>query len=199
MAHILSSRTPSAYEPAGAGPVRRAANAFTIRRWSVRHAAVFERLYDLFSGVLLRLHWLWRGIGYHRVEKPMVPLEKAVKGFLFDCRMCGQCILSSTGMACPMNCPKGLRNGPCGGVRANGTCEVEPDMPCVWVEAWKGSQTMEQGYRIHAAQPPVDHSLRGSSAWLRATAAAADARAAARAALDRARQAASAATRGPNG
>nr|WP_245947992.1 methylenetetrahydrofolate reductase C-terminal domain-containing protein [Halomonas montanilacus] len=29
--------------------------------------------------------------------------------------MCGQCILSSTGMSCPMNCPKSLRNGPCGG------------------------------------------------------------------------------------
>ena len=50
----------------------------------------------------------------------------AVKGLLFDCRMCGQCVLSSTGMSCPMNCPKSLRNGPCGGVRADGNCEVKP-------------------------------------------------------------------------
>ena len=32
------------------------------------------------------------------------------------CRMCGQCALPVTGYACPMTCPKQLRNGPCGGV-----------------------------------------------------------------------------------
>jgi hypothetical protein len=69
---------------------------------------------------------------------PITFVEKHVKGLIFDCRMCGQCVLSSTGMSCPMNCPKQLRNGPCGGVRANGNCEVEPDMPCVWVQAWEG-------------------------------------------------------------
>ena len=57
--------------------------------------------------------------------------ERLIKGFLFDCRMCGQCVLSSTGMSCPMNCPKNLRNGPCGGVRDGGFCEVKPQMRCV--------------------------------------------------------------------
>jgi len=179
-------RPPSAYEAAGTGYVRRAAKTFTIRRWCVRNARLFERLYDAFADVLLRLDWLWRRIGYGRVEKPMLPVEKAVKGFLFDCRMCGRCILSSTGMSCPMNCPKNLRNGPCGGVRANGNCEIEPDMPCVWVEAWKGSQQMQHGFQMHAVQPPIDHSLRGTSAWLRATAEAAEARALTAAALARA-------------
>jgi len=92
-----------------------------------------------------------------------------VKSFLFDCRMCGQCALSDTGMSCPMNCPKSLRNGPCGGVRPNGNCEVEPDMPCVWVEAWEGSQTMKSSENILRVQPPVDHSLKGTSSWLRVT------------------------------
>jgi hypothetical protein len=78
-------------------------------------------------------------------------------------------VLTSTGMACPMNCPKGLRNGPCGGVRADGHCEIEPEMPCVWVEAWKGSRTMVQGDLINVVQKPVDHSLRGTSSWLRVT------------------------------
>jgi hypothetical protein len=80
--------------------------------------------------------------------------------------MCGQCILSSTGMSCPMNCPKGMRNGPCGGVRADGHCEVYPEMPCVWVEAWEGSQAMRHGERILHAQHPVDHRLKGRSSWL---------------------------------
>ena len=81
--------------------------------------------------------------------------------------------LSSTGMSCPMNCPKQLRNGPCGGVRANGNCEVEPGMPCVWVKAWEGSRNMVHGDRILNVQKPVDQSLRETSAWLRVTAQAA--------------------------
>ena len=87
--------------------------------------------------------------------------------------MCGQCVLSSTGMSCPMNCPKQLRNGPCGGVRANGNCEVEPDMPCVWVQAWSGASQMKGRDNIFNVQKPVDQSLRETSSWLRVTAAAA--------------------------
>ncbi len=69
-------------------------------------------------------------------------IEHAVKGPVWDCRMCGQCVLHSTGMTCPMTCPKTLRNGPCGGVRENGHCEVVPEMRCVWVKAEDRSRTL---------------------------------------------------------
>lgn len=59
-------------------------------------------------------------------------LEGFVKGVLFDCRVCGQCVLRHTGLVCPMRCPKGLRNGPCGGT-LGGRCEVYPERECVWV------------------------------------------------------------------
>jgi hypothetical protein len=159
----------AAYEPAGTSYVRRTRSRFTVRQWAVRHSASLETLYRVFADALLRLHPIWTAIGYRRVETVMVPVERSIKSFMFDCRMCGQCVLTSTGMACPMNCPKGLRNGPCGGVRADGNCEIEPDMPCVWVEAWKGSRTMAQGDLINVVQGPVDHSLRGTSSWLRVT------------------------------
>ena len=159
-----------AYKPSGVSDVRRQRARYSIRLWSVRNAALFERVYNLLADVLLKLHPLWNAIGYHRVERPVVIAEKAVKSFLFDCRMCGQCALSDTGMSCPMNCPKQLRNGPCGGVRANGNCEVEPDMPCVWVQAWEGSQRMQANESILKVQKPVDQSLRDTSAWLRVTA-----------------------------
>jgi hypothetical protein len=123
-----------------------------MRLWSVRHSRFLEWFYSRFADLFLLLHPVWNGIGYRRVEKPVKFVEKRVKGFMFDCRMCGHCILSSTGMSCPMNCPKQLRNGPCGGVRANGNCEVEPDMPCVWVKAWEGSQQHEEGRR-HPRRP----------------------------------------------
>ena len=60
--------------------------------------------------------------------KPLALIEKAVKGPIWGCQMCGQCVLHSTGMTCPMNCPKTLRNGPCGGVRPDGMCEVKPEI-----------------------------------------------------------------------
>ena len=164
---------PSAYVPSGVSPVSRARKAYTIRLWSVRHARALEWLYARFSGLFLALHPFWRAVGYKRAEPPVKFVEKRVKGLLFDCRMCGQCILSSTGMSCPMNCPKQLRNGPCGGVRANGNCEVEPDMPCVWVQAWRGSQQMRGSDAILKVQKPVDQSLRETSSWLRVTAKAA--------------------------
>jgi hypothetical protein len=96
-------------------------------------------------------------------------VERAIKGFMFDCQMCGLCALGSTGMSCPMNCPKTLRNGPCGGVRANGNCEVKPEMRCVWVEAWDGAQRMANGMAIGEVQAPVEHNVAGTSSWLRVT------------------------------
>jgi hypothetical protein len=174
MVELKANKTPpTAYVPAGVSPSRRARKRYTIRLWSVRHSAMLEWFYSRFANLFLMLHPLWNRIGYGRAERPVKFIEKHVKGLLFDCRMCGQCVLSSTGMSCPMNCPKQLRNGPCGGVRANGNCEVEPDMPCVWVQAWAGSRNMEKGDAILNVQKPVDQSLRETSAWLRVTAQAA--------------------------
>ena len=139
-----------------------------MRHWSVRHARGLETFYAAFERLLVVLHPLWKSIGYERLEKPMAGVEKLVKGFMFDCQMCGQCALSSTGMSCPMNCPKNLRNGPCGGVRANGNCEVKPDMKCVWVEAFEGSQRMVEGKQaIKVVQFAVDRRLQGRSSWLK--------------------------------
>ena len=66
-----------------------------------------------------------------------------------------------------MNCPKSIRNGPCGGVRLDGHCEVKPEMRCVWVEAWRGSQQMSDSQAIRQVQIPVNNLLKGSSSWLR--------------------------------
>jgi hypothetical protein len=101
------------------------------------------------------------------VERAFVAGEKLTKGPLFDCRMCGQCILHSTGMTCPMTCPKTMRNGPCGGVRLDGQCEVKPEMACVWLLAWERSKSMPTfGHEIRRVQPPLDRRLEGSAAWI---------------------------------
>ena len=141
---------------------------YAVRKWSVRHARGLNTLYRALETVLVALHPLFRWIGYQRLEHPVAAVERSVKGLLFDCRMCGQCILSSTGMSCPMNCPKNLRNGPCGGVRANGHCEVRPEMKCVWVEAVAGAARIPGGAQaLQEVQVAVDRRLQGKSSWLR--------------------------------
>src|SRR5919106_4187005 len=66
--------------------------------------------------------------------------EEKTKRYLFGCRMCAQCALPTTAYACPQTCPKQLRNGPCGGVFPDGSCEVYPDMRCVWVIAYERAE-----------------------------------------------------------
>ena len=141
---------------------------YALRKWSVRHARGLNAFYKAFESALVALNPLWKAIGYERLERPVALIERSVKGLLFDCRMCGQCVLSSTGMSCPMNCPKNLRNGPCGGVRANGHCEVRPQMRCVWVAAVEGSTRIPGGTdAISQVQHAVDRRLQGRSSWLR--------------------------------
>ncbi len=126
-----------------------------------------ERVYQLAEWLVFRLDPLIARIGYDRVEPLIKPPEELGKKIVFDCRMCGQCILHSTGMTCPMTCPKNLRNGPCGGVRANSHCEVKPEMRCVWVEAYERSLKMPiYGQEITNLQPPVNKSLRDRAAWI---------------------------------
>lgn len=138
-----------------------------MSRWLRRYPSKLELLYRITYVFMKWLNPLVRIIGYQRVNRWMRPLERVSKRSLFGCHMCGQCILHSTGMVCPMNCPKNLRNGACGGVRANGHCEVMPEMRCVWVSAYERAQKLKVfGPEIIKIKPPVNHRLKGSSAWV---------------------------------
>ena len=129
------------------------------------HPHLLETAYDATHSMLRPFRrWLKPG---GVVEKIFIQGEIITKGPIFDCQMCGQCVLHSTGMTCPMTCPKNLRNGPCGGVRQNGHCEVKPEMRCVWVEAWERSRAMpDYGPDIQQIVPPLNRQLEGSSAWI---------------------------------
>ncbi len=139
----------------------------SIGKWLQNHPRLLERAYQFSHWFFKRLNPLISRFGYQRTDRLMRTGEEWSKKIIFDCRMCGQCILHSTGMTCPMTCPKNLRNGPCGGVRANGCCEVIPEMKCIWVEAYERSLDMPVfGPDIIHIQPPVNRQLEGSSAWI---------------------------------
>lgn len=76
------------------------------------------------------------------------------------CQQCGDCILNQTGGICPVTrCPKGLLNGPCGGMN-KGKCEINPERDCAWVEIYN---ILKRQGRIEAFKktiPARDHSKR---------------------------------------
>lgn len=91
--------------------------------------------------------------------------ERIVKELLFGCSMCGQCILRFTAFTCPMRCPKGMRNGPCGGTNF-GKCEADLNKACAWQLIYNRAERLGMADRLQRVQPAVDWSLSGTSAWL---------------------------------
>lgn len=138
-----------------------------IGRALQKHPHLLEKAYRITHDLVEKFDPVIEKIGYERVDGWLRKPEELSKKAIFDCQMCGQCVLHSTGMTCPMTCPKNLRNGPCGGVRQNGNCEVHPEMKCVWVEAFERSQKMPgYGSEMMLLNPPVNRQLEGQSAWV---------------------------------
>lgn len=126
---------------------------------------------------MYRLHRLLEPNGFYRrlaswLERHPIAYgaftatERGVKGKAFGCRMCGQCALPATGYACPMSCPKQLRNGPCGGVAPNGDCEVYPGVRCVWLVAYERAEREGREDDLTQLQRPVDQRQAGRSSWV---------------------------------
>jgi ferredoxin len=69
------------------------------------------------------------------------------------CSACGDCILDKTQGICPVaRCSKSLLNGPCGGTRKEGKCEVDENIDCVWYlisERAKDRGALEELKRIN--------------------------------------------------
>jgi methylenetetrahydrofolate reductase (NADPH) len=140
-----------------------------LRDWSARHARALAAVYRWGAGALPALAPWTRRVGATRVEACITPVERAAKSLFFDCRMCGDCALSLTGMACPMGCGKQMRNGPCGGVRADGSCEIDPARRCAWLDAGEGDARIRAGHTPTWVQRvrPLDARRGGRSTWMR--------------------------------
>jgi methylenetetrahydrofolate reductase (NADPH) len=81
--------------------------------------------------------------------------ELLVKGPLWGCRQCGNCLLQETAFICPMECPKGLRNGPCGGSTPE-RCYVDETRPCIWFKIYERSFQMGRQELLMEVLPPLD-------------------------------------------
>ncbi len=82
------------------------------------------------------------------------------KGPLWGCRQCGNCVLQETAFICPMECPKGLRNGPCGGSTPE-YCYVDETRPCIWYKIYERAFQSGREELLMEVLPPLDWDLVG--------------------------------------
>jgi methylenetetrahydrofolate reductase (NADPH) len=92
-------------------------------------------------------------------------VELLVKGPLFGCRMCGNCLLQETAFICPMECPKGMRNGPCGGVTPEKNCYVDETRKCIWYAIYKRALKSGREEKLLEVLPPLDWNKVGTETW----------------------------------
>jgi methylenetetrahydrofolate reductase (NADPH) len=109
----------------------------------IPNASIFEKMhYLLCKSMFSRDHLL--APGEHRLTKKL----------LVGCSSCNYCRLPMTHYICPETCPKGLSNGPCGGSRIDGRCELNQKQ-CIHIRrtriaAWLNEiDVLEERYIKH--------------------------------------------------
>jgi methylenetetrahydrofolate reductase (NADPH) len=88
----------------------------------------------------------------------LTPEEHLLSKKLFTgcAKVCSYCRLPMTHYICPETCPKGLANGPCGGSRIDGRCELN-EKQCIHIKRTKLAcwlneiDTLEEDYIKHPA------------------------------------------------
>lgn len=98
-------------------------------------------------------------------RRVLAKTELLVKGPLFGCRMCGNCLLQETAFICPMECPKGMRNGPCGGITPDKNCYVDETRKCVWYAIYERAFQKGREELLMEVLPPLDWEKTGTETW----------------------------------
>lgn len=82
---------------------------------------------------------------------------RRLNDFEQKCSLCGECILSRTGGICPVTlCPKGLLNGPCGGMD-QGRCEIDVESECAWKMIFDRLTLQGALHRLNKTVPAKDN------------------------------------------
>jgi ferredoxin len=105
----------------------------------------------------------------NRLTQAVLPANNTMFGavmdaqgnFLEKCSMCGECVLDVTAGICPVTlCPKGLLNGPCGGMN-KGKCEVDNEKDCAWVLIYKELEKNKKLESLREIRGPKDFKKSG--------------------------------------
>lgn len=100
----------------------------------------------------------------NRFNQAVIPANNTIFGAVMDaqgnfyekCSMCAECVLAQTAGICPVTlCPKGLLNGPCGGMN-KGKCEVDSEKDCAWVLIYKELEKNNKLASLREIRGPKD-------------------------------------------
>jgi len=100
------------------------------------------------------------------LQKPVFPATNPIghmgggpEKFEEKCQQCGDCELGRLAGICPLTqCPKGILNGPCGGVSREGKCEVNPERDCAWIRIYRRLKSRGELHLLREIRPPKDWS-----------------------------------------
>jgi methylenetetrahydrofolate reductase (NADPH) len=143
--------------------VDRPGTPLSYRGFRLLHNTIFEE-----KGLLHKpMGTFSRWVDGSWFEHAFTRLEHIGKEISNECMHCGDCALGDIAYMCPFSqCPKGQRNGPCGG-SYEGWCEVYPnEKQCIYVRAYNRLKHFGEEESLVAYQvPPIDHTLRATSSW----------------------------------
>lgn len=78
------------------------------------------------------------------------------------CAACGDCVLGETFGFCPVaRCAKSLSNGPCGGTRKEGKCEIDENLDCVWFQIYERAKARGKVDQLLKVRKPKNWSNSG--------------------------------------
>jgi hypothetical protein len=96
------------------------------------------------------------------LDTMFVGIDRDVGYYEERCRSCGTCLLGDTGGICPVTrCSKGVLNGPCGGTREDGSCELADGIHCAWHDIHDRLKAQGRLSQILIVRPPMEWVDRG--------------------------------------
>jgi len=96
---------------------------------------------------------------YPALDTLFIGAAQGLASWQAECSACGSCVLGETGGICPVTrCPKGILNGPCGGVN-EGRCELG-DRDCAWVLIYERLERMGRTDDFMQIATPKDNSVK---------------------------------------
>jgi len=96
------------------------------------------------------------------LDTMFVGVDRDVGYYEERCRSCGTCQLGETGGICPVTrCSKGVLNGPCGGTREDGSCELAGGIHCAWNDIYERLKKQGRLSKMMVVRPPMEWVDRG--------------------------------------